>query len=154
MATTFHIGDDLERHEFPDVFPPGFQEDTDSAGGQLPQRHSYTSPDLQNPSSLQMTSSGSVDRRDRPGSDPSETPDEAVGFRSRSKSAPPILWVATRYGRELRRMSDEFDMSFQGFPRPKSAGYTSELKKGGGWTAFWRGIFGQSRQKEDPPKPN
>lgn len=30
-------------------------------------------------------------------------------FRVRSKSAPPALWAAKKYGRQLRRMSDEFD---------------------------------------------
>nr|DBA17237.1 TPA: hypothetical protein GDO54_002713 [Pyxicephalus adspersus] len=33
-------------------------------------------------------------------------------FRSRSRSAPSSLMVAARYGRELRRMSDEFDQIF------------------------------------------
>lgn len=30
-------------------------------------------------------------------------------FRPRSRSAPPAFWAAKKYGRELRRMSDEFD---------------------------------------------
>lgn len=30
-------------------------------------------------------------------------------FRPRSRSAPPALWAAKKYGRELRKMSDEFD---------------------------------------------
>lgn len=30
-------------------------------------------------------------------------------FRPRSRSAPPALWAAKKYGRQLRRMSDEFD---------------------------------------------
>lgn len=30
-------------------------------------------------------------------------------FRGRSQSAPAALWAAKRYGRQLRRMSDEFD---------------------------------------------
>ncbi|MEE6514140.1 hypothetical protein FKM82_022154 [Ascaphus truei] len=48
-------------------------------------------------------------------SDSSETstPDETQGFRLRSRSAPSALLVAARYGRELRRMSDEFDQTFQ-----------------------------------------
>ncbi|KAM8940122.1 bcl2-associated agonist of cell death [Pelodytes ibericus] len=48
-------------------------------------------------------------------------------FRSRSRSAPSSLLVAARYGRELRRMSDEFDQSFKGLPRPKSAGAAGQL---------------------------
>ncbi|XP_075043760.1 bcl2-associated agonist of cell death [Mixophyes fleayi] len=48
-------------------------------------------------------------------------------FRSRSRSAPSSLMVAARYGRELRRMSDEFDQIFTGLPRPKSAGAAAKM---------------------------
>ncbi|KAF7238526.1 Bcl2-associated agonist of cell death, partial [Varanus komodoensis] len=55
--------------------------------------------------------------RRRIGSDPplpdSEAPDEVGAFRARSRSAPPILWAAQRYGQELRRMSDEFHGALQ-----------------------------------------
>ncbi|XP_029943813.1 BCL2 associated agonist of cell death b [Salarias fasciatus] len=37
------------------------------------------------------------------------TPTEGAPFRGRSKSAPPALWAAKKYGQRLRRMSDEFD---------------------------------------------
>lgn len=37
------------------------------------------------------------------------TPTDGYPFRGRSKSAPPALWAAKKYGRQLRRMSDEFD---------------------------------------------
>ncbi|XP_055012356.1 BCL2 associated agonist of cell death b [Boleophthalmus pectinirostris] len=37
------------------------------------------------------------------------TPTEGFPFRGRSKSAPPALWAAKKYGQQLRRMSDEFD---------------------------------------------
>ncbi|XP_023559713.1 bcl2-associated agonist of cell death isoform X2 [Octodon degus] len=40
--------------------------------------------------------------------------EEPSPFRGRSRSAPPNLWAAQRYGRELRRMSDEFVDSFKG----------------------------------------
>ncbi|XP_005003004.1 bcl2-associated agonist of cell death isoform X3 [Cavia porcellus] len=40
--------------------------------------------------------------------------EELSPFRGRSRSAPPNLWAAQRYGRELRRMSDEFVDSFKG----------------------------------------
>lgn len=39
--------------------------------------------------------------------------EEPSPFRGRSRSAPPNLWAAQRYGRELRRMSDEFVDSFK-----------------------------------------
>lgn len=41
--------------------------------------------------------------------DETGTPTEGAPFRVRSKSAPPALWAAKKYGRQLRRMSDEFD---------------------------------------------
>lgn len=48
------------------------------------------------------------------GSDEDEgVEEEPSPFRGRSRSAPPNLWAAQRYGRELRRMSDEFDGSFK-----------------------------------------
>lgn len=43
------------------------------------------------------------------GEDEVGTPTEGAPFRGRSKSAPPALWAAKKYGRQLRRMSDEFD---------------------------------------------
>uniref|UniRef100_V9LL69 Bcl2 antagonist of cell death n=1 Tax=Callorhinchus milii TaxID=7868 RepID=V9LL69_CALMI len=38
--------------------------------------------------------------------------DEVMEFRRRSRSEPPNFWMAVRYGRELRRMSDEFVLSY------------------------------------------
>ncbi len=43
------------------------------------------------------------------GEDEAGTPTDGAPFRARSKSAPPALWAAKKYGRQLRRMSDEFD---------------------------------------------
>lgn len=43
------------------------------------------------------------------GEDEAGTPTDGAPFRGRSKSAPPALWAAKKYGRQLRRMSDEFD---------------------------------------------
>lgn len=34
---------------------------------------------------------------------------DGTPFRGRSQSAPAALWKAKKYGRQLRRMSDEFD---------------------------------------------
>lgn len=55
-----------------------------------------------------------VGRRDNTEFQDVMTPTEECGgdgapFRSRSQSAPPTLWAAKKYGRQLRRMSDEFD---------------------------------------------
>lgn len=69
--------------------------------------------------------------------------EEPSPFRGRSRSAPPNLWAAQRYGRELRRMSDEFEGSFKGLPRPKSAGTATQMRQNASWTrifqSLWRG---------------
>lgn len=46
--------------------------------------------------------------------------EEPSPFRGRSRSAPPNLCAALRYGRELRRMSDEFQGSFKVSAGPKA----------------------------------
>ncbi|EPY86819.1 bcl2 antagonist of cell death [Camelus ferus] len=63
---------------------------------------------------------GAVETRSRHSSHPTGTEDEEgteeeepSPFRGRSRSAPPNPWAAQRYGRELRRMSDEFHGSFK-----------------------------------------
>ncbi|XP_078005045.1 bcl2-associated agonist of cell death isoform X1 [Phascolarctos cinereus] len=71
----------------------------------------------------------------------SEGEEERGLFRSRSSSAPPILWAARRYGSELRRMSDEFDCTFKGLPRPKSAGTTSQMRRSHGWARTFQSWF-------------
>ncbi|XP_029470647.1 bcl2-associated agonist of cell death [Rhinatrema bivittatum] len=113
-------------------------------------RPSQTEPDLQH--CHQGPPKSGVARL---GSDPSaeetEAQDEPGNFRGRSRSAPPNLWAAMSYGRELRRMSDEFDMSFQGLPRPKSAGTTGQLAKGNGWKDILRSFWSQHKCKAPPP---
>ncbi|XP_036996060.2 bcl2-associated agonist of cell death isoform X2 [Artibeus jamaicensis] len=81
---------------------------------------------------------GSVEPRSRHSSYPEENgeieEEEPSPFRGRSSSAPPNLWAAQRYGRELRRMSDEFEGSFKGLPRPKSAGTATQMRQNSSWT--------------------
>ncbi|XP_076828556.1 BCL2 associated agonist of cell death b [Brachyhypopomus gauderio] len=58
-------------------------------------------------------------------------------FRRRSRSAPPILWAAMKYGRQLRKMSDEFDTLLdKGMKRVKSAGVPPQMHSSSGWFAF------------------
>ncbi|XP_030074194.1 bcl2-associated agonist of cell death [Microcaecilia unicolor] len=118
-------------------------------------RSVVTEPDLRQCS---VPPEAGVEPRARIGSDPptteTEAQDELGYFRGRSKSAPPNLWAAMRYGRELRRMSDEFDLTVQGLPRPKSAGATGKLGKGNGWKDIFRNIWPQSRCKEEPSAPS
>ncbi|KAL2805777.1 bcl2-associated agonist of cell death [Daubentonia madagascariensis] len=84
---------------------------------------------------------GSVETRSRHSSYPAGTEEdegmeeEPSPFRGRSRSAPPNLWAAQRYGRELRRMSDEFEDSFKkALPRPKSAGTATQMRQSSSWT--------------------
>ncbi|KAM6158898.1 bcl2-associated agonist of cell death [Rhynchocyon petersi] len=83
---------------------------------------------------------GAGETRSRHSSYPTESEEdegmeeEPSPFRGRSLSAPPNLWAAQRYGRELRRMSDEFEGSFKGLPRPKSAGTATQMQQSPSWT--------------------
>ncbi|XP_008837166.1 bcl2-associated agonist of cell death isoform X2 [Nannospalax galili] len=73
------------------------------------------------------------------GTDEDERIEEELSpFRGRSRSAPPNLWAAQRYGRELRRMSDEFQGSFKGLPRPKSAGTATQMRQSSSWTRIFQ----------------
>ncbi|XP_065104846.1 BCL2 associated agonist of cell death b isoform X2 [Paramisgurnus dabryanus] len=63
--------------------------------------------------------------------------EEVNSFRRRSSSAPPALWAAKKYGRQLRRMSDEFDILLdQGMKRVKSAGAASNMRQSPSWLSF------------------
>ncbi|XP_040826836.1 bcl2-associated agonist of cell death isoform X1 [Ochotona curzoniae] len=73
--------------------------------------------------------------------------EEPSPFRGRSRSAPPNLWAAQRYGRELRRMSDEFDGSVQGLPRPKSAGTAMQMRESSSWTRVIQSWWDRNRGK-------
>ncbi|XP_067256509.1 bcl2-associated agonist of cell death-like [Chanodichthys erythropterus] len=62
---------------------------------------------------------------------------EEGDFRPRSRSAPPALWAAKKYGRQLRRMSDEFDILLdKGMKRVKSAGTARQMQQSPSWLAF------------------
>ncbi|XP_004479921.1 bcl2-associated agonist of cell death [Dasypus novemcinctus] len=122
------------------------------AGDQHPglHKHDHTAPGLlgdnghqqgQPARSSHHGGAGAVEARSRHSSYPAGSEeDEGVEgeepspFRGRSRSAPPNLWAAQRYGRELRRMSDEFEGSFKGLPRPKSAGTATQLRQTPSWT--------------------
>ncbi|XP_016420469.1 uncharacterized protein LOC107749804 isoform X1 [Sinocyclocheilus rhinocerous] len=75
-----------------------------------------------------LLETGAADEGDLVGGDP---------FRPRSRSAPPALWAAKKYGRQLRRMSDEFDILLdKGMKRVKSAGTTRQMQQSPSWFAF------------------
>ncbi|XP_025212801.1 bcl2-associated agonist of cell death isoform X1 [Theropithecus gelada] len=120
-------------------FEPSEQEDSSSAerglgpspAGDKPSdsgKHHRQAPGLlwdashqqeQPTSSSHHGGAGAVETRSRHSSYPAGTEEdegmeeEPSPFRGRSRSAPPNLWAAQRYGRELRRMSDEFVDSFK-----------------------------------------
>ncbi|KAF7657335.1 hypothetical protein LDENG_00027600 [Lucifuga dentata] len=81
----------------------------------VPQKHTLTLPELRTPASgrirLNSESHASTVSKDDELLllDEDGTPTDGAPFRGRSKSAPPALWAAKKYGQQLRRMSDEFD---------------------------------------------
>uniref|UniRef100_A0A3Q3FKT9 BCL2 associated agonist of cell death b n=2 Tax=Labrus bergylta TaxID=56723 RepID=A0A3Q3FKT9_9LABR len=96
----------------------------------VPQRHSLTLPELRlagtgrirlNSESHAYTVSRDEELQAR-GEEEAGTPTEGAPFRGRSKSAPPALWAAKKYGRQLRRMSDEFDILLDKGVRIKGGG--------------------------------
>ncbi|XP_060792203.1 BCL2 associated agonist of cell death b [Neoarius graeffei] len=95
--------------------------------------------------SVPQTSRGELTARSRNLSVNEEVLQEAIdgragdgeSFRPRSRSAPPVLWAAKKYGRELRRMSDEFDTLFdKGMKRVKSAGTACQMHTSRSWFNF------------------
>lgn len=111
------------------------------------------------PSSYESLSPGQQEPRSRIGSFPplleSDPSDDLGTFRARSHSAPPVLLAAQRYGRELRRMSDEFHGELQKMPRPKSAGTASQMQQTTGWREtlqwWWRRSFPGNGPPWTPP---
>ncbi|KAM9451384.1 uncharacterized protein bada [Clarias gariepinus] len=71
---------------------------------------------------------------------------DGAPFRGRSQSAPAALWKAKKYGRQLRRMSDEFDtwLDRGDIRRASSPGKASQKQSSRGWFSF---IWG-SREEE------
>ncbi|KAI4895763.1 hypothetical protein NFI96_024064, partial [Prochilodus magdalenae] len=67
----------------------------------------------------------------------SEGAAEGDSFRRRCRSAPPALWAAKKYGRQLRKMSDEFDTLLdKGMKRVRSAGTARQMHTSPSWFAF------------------
>ncbi|XP_041099295.1 BCL2 associated agonist of cell death b isoform X2 [Polyodon spathula] len=68
----------------------------------------------------------------------SERDDTLGPFRARSRSAPAALWAAQKYGRELRRMSDEFDSCLDKgtFKRVRSACTAKQMTTSRSWWTF------------------
>ncbi|XP_042368517.1 BCL2 associated agonist of cell death b [Plectropomus leopardus] len=113
---------------------------------QLPQRHSLTLPELRmavtgrirlNSESHASTASRDEELQAR-GEDEAGTPTDGAPFRGRSKSAPPALWAAKKYGRQLRRMSDEFDSLLDKgeMKKVRSAGSAKQMHHSKSWWSY------------------
>ncbi|XP_054609662.1 BCL2 associated agonist of cell death b [Dunckerocampus dactyliophorus] len=74
------------------------------------------------------------------GEEEAGTPTDGAPFRGRSKSAPPALWAAKKYGQQLRRMSDEFDSLFDKgeIKKLKNAGTSRPMHHSRTW---WSALF-------------
>uniref|UniRef100_H3D8J8 BCL2 associated agonist of cell death b n=1 Tax=Tetraodon nigroviridis TaxID=99883 RepID=H3D8J8_TETNG len=72
------------------------------------------------------------------GDDEAGTPTDGAPFRGRSRSAPPALWAAKKYGRQLRRMSDEFDSLLDkgGMRKTSSAGSARQMHHSRSWWSY------------------
>ncbi|XP_047242167.1 BCL2 associated agonist of cell death b [Girardinichthys multiradiatus] len=114
MAANFTISDsDSEPSE--EVEEGGNKQATIGKEEPLCQRHTLTLPELRSTNGrirLNSESHASTISRGEEllarGEEEAGTPTEGFSFRNRSNSAPPALWAAKKYGRQLRRMSDEF----------------------------------------------
>uniref|UniRef100_UPI003AAA4EEB BCL2 associated agonist of cell death b n=1 Tax=Centroberyx gerrardi TaxID=166262 RepID=UPI003AAA4EEB len=110
--------------------------------------HALTVPELRMAASgrlrLNSESHASTVARDEELQARGEGEDGAAGdgapFRGRSQSAPPALWAAKKYGRQLRRMSDEFDSLLDKgeMKRVRSAGTAKQMQHSKSW---WNYLF-------------
>ncbi|XP_030578510.1 BCL2 associated agonist of cell death b [Archocentrus centrarchus] len=148
MAAKFTISDS-------DSEEVGEGENQQSAGqDQQSKRHNLTLPELKITAArrIRMNSeshTSSVSRDEElvvRGEDEICTPTEGDPFRRRSKSAPPALWAAKKYGQQLRRMSDEFDSLLDKgeMKKVKNAGTTRKMHHSKTW---WSYLF--SHQESD-----
>ncbi|KAG8006239.1 Glycoprotein hormone alpha-2 [Nibea albiflora] len=111
MAANFTISSDSESEPSEEVEEgEDNQSSPEMAEQQVPQRHSLTLPDIRKGVTGRMrVNSESHSEPQGRAEEEAGTPTDGAPFRGRSKSAPPALWAAKKYGRQLRRMSDEFD---------------------------------------------
>ncbi|XP_041841488.1 BCL2 associated agonist of cell death b [Melanotaenia boesemani] len=146
MAANFTISDsDSEPSE---EIEEGKKQPPAGQAEHIRQRHTLTLPELRqtgngrirvNSESLASTLSKDEELLAR-GEEEAGTPTEGFPFRGRSKSAPPALWAAKKYGQQLRRMSDEFDSLLDKgeMRKVKSAGTTKQMHHSKSW---WNYLF-------------
>eukprot|EP00064_Thunnus_orientalis_P005387 superscaffoldBa00000524_g5401 len=145
MAANFTISDsDSEPSE--EVDEGDNNQSSSGQAQQVTQGNTLTLPELRsgvtgrirlNSESHASTVSRDEDLQAR-GEDEAGTPTEGAPFRGRSKSAPPALWAAKKYGRQLRRMSDEFDSLLDKgeMRKVKSAGSARQMHHSKTWWSY------------------
>ncbi|XP_064881307.1 BCL2 associated agonist of cell death b [Oncorhynchus nerka] len=119
------------------------EKDQSSAGKGMtsgPIGHALTVPEMRlaGEGRLRMNSESQAQELQGRGPGVEGMPTDGASFRGRSQSAPPALWAAKRYGRQLRRMSDEFDtwLDKGEMRRVKSAGAAKQMTKSPSWWAY------------------
>uniref|UniRef100_A0A3Q3WTY4 Uncharacterized protein n=1 Tax=Mola mola TaxID=94237 RepID=A0A3Q3WTY4_MOLML len=131
MATNFTISSDSESELSEEIEEGENSQLQTEQEQQVFQRHTLTLPELRMAGrTLQVK-----------GEDEAGTPTDGAPFRGRSKSAPPSLWAAKKYGQRLRRMSDEFDRQEW---KTRSAGTATQMHQSRSW---WSYLF--SHQETD-----
>lgn len=146
MSTTFTISSDSESETSEEVEEGEKKQSSMGEEPRSPQRHSLTLPELRMAGGgrmrLNSESHASTVSRDEEfhvwGEDEAGTPTDGAPFRGRSKSAPPALWAAKKYGRQLRRMSDEFDSLLDKgeMRKVKSAGTGKQMHHSKSWWSY------------------
>lgn len=143
MATMFTISDSESDSE--EVKEKENDQPSPVAAQHTP-RHTLTLPELRltAPGRIRLNSESNAyvvskdeDLQNR-GEEEVGTPTEGAPFRGRSKSAPPALWAAKKYGRQLRRMSDEFDSLLDKgeMRKVRSAGTAKQMHHSKSWWSY------------------
>ncbi|XP_026208847.1 BCL2 associated agonist of cell death b [Anabas testudineus] len=117
--------------------PPGQEQ-------QVFPRHTLTLPELRASGRIRLNSEShaSTVYRDEElqakADEEAGTPTDGAPFRARSKSAPPALWAAKKYGQQLRRMSDEFDSLLDKgeMRKVRSAGTARQMHHSKSWWSY------------------
>lgn len=145
MAANFTISDS-ESEPSEEVEEGEVSQPWTGPGEQVPPRHTLALPELRMAATgrirLNSESNASTLSRDEElltrWDEEAGTTTDGAPFRGRSKSAPPALWAAMKYGQKLRRMSDEFDSLLDKgeMRKVKSAGTARQMHHSQSWWSY------------------
>ncbi|XP_075890249.1 BCL2 associated agonist of cell death b [Nelusetta ayraudi] len=146
MAAKFTLSSDSDSDPSEEVEEGENSQSSTEQEQQVFPRHALTLPELRmagagrirvNSESHASTVSRDEELQAR-GEEEAGTPTDGAPFRGRSKSAPPALWAAKKYGRQLRRMSDEFDTLLDKgeMRKTKSAGSAKQMYHSRSWWSY------------------